>query len=173
MPHPREEAEQQPTGAVGRGRGQASIIIIICSVIIHPQAGAAGAAAPRRLLPLVRRQDLRAQAARPLGPGQRWRIVCSRYTVQYLMLDGSLMEKEGELEFTLQHLQVSCDWWTPGHVTPCSPLIGWCRARPRCATRRRAGGTSPTTWAGPTSPRRSSASQTSRTQRRYRDSTWP
>ena len=147
-------------------------------MIIHPQAGAAGAAAPRRLLPLVRRQDLRAQAARPLGPGQRYSTVqysTVQYStvLQYLMLDGSLMEKEGELEFTLQHLQVSCDWWTPGHVTQCPPLIGWCRARPRCATRRRAGGTSPTTWAGPTSPRRSSASQTSRTQRRYRDSTWP
>ena len=51
-------------------------------VIIHPQAGAADAAAPRRLLPLVRRQDLRAQAARPLGPGQRYSTV-QYSTVQY------------------------------------------------------------------------------------------
>ena len=23
-----------------------------------------------------------------------------------------------------EELQVSCDWWRPGHVTRCSPLIG-------------------------------------------------
>ena len=36
-----------------------------------------------------------------------------------------IRERHGQLgRMSTHEAQVSCDWWRPGHVTSCSPLIG-------------------------------------------------